>query len=72
MFSLYYFLNMIIGPEFVFCRIHELPEQKEIIRGFADDLLVKSKIKISKYDVISFYIINDDLFINVKEKETLK
>lgn len=72
MFSLYYFLNLIIGPEYTFCFINELPEQKEIMRGFADDLLIKSKLKVLKYNVLSFYIVNDDLFINVREKETLK
>ena len=73
MFSLYYFLNMLIYQEITFCKVYEMPEDKEIISGFADDLLVKSKIKISKYDVISFGITDEDtLFINVREKDTLK
>ena len=73
MFSLYYFLNMLIYQEITFCKVYEMPEDKEIISGFADDLLVKSKIKLSKYDVISFGITDEDtLFINVREKDTLK
>lgn len=70
MFTLYYFLNMIIYQEMTFCVVCEMPGEKEIMCGFADELLRKSKIKISKYDVLSFGISDEDtLFINVIEKE---
>lgn len=67
--DLFNFLDRMLGQEFTFCRIHDLEHDRELCRGFADDLLTASKSVVQKYDVITWYLVNEDIFINVRKKE---
>lgn len=68
--DLYEFIDRMIGPEFTFCRIHNLENDKELCRGYADDIEYDSRSLIQKYNVITWGVANEDeIFINVRKKE---
>lgn len=67
--DLYEFIDRILDQEFMFCRIHDLENDKELCRGYADDIEYDSRSLIQKYRVVTWYVINDEIFINVRKKE---
>lgn len=67
--DLYEFIDRMLGQEFTFCIIHDLENDKELCRGYADDLEYDSRSVIQKYNVITWYAVNDNVFINVRKKE---
>ena len=67
--DLYEFLDRMIGQEFTFCRIHNLENDKELCRGYADDIEHDGRSLIQKYRVITWYVVNEDVFINVRKKD---
>lgn len=67
--DLFEFLDRMIGQELTFCRIHNLENDTELCRGYADDIEHDSKTLIQKYNVITWYVVGEDIFINVRKKE---
>lgn len=68
--DMYELFDRMLHQEFTFCRIYDLENDRELCRGFADDLLTGSKSVLQKYNVITWGLATEDeIFINVRKKE---
>lgn len=63
------FLDLLIGEEYTYVIVKEPRSCKELTRMYADDLLHENPQFIHSWKVCSFYIIEDDLFINARPKD---
>lgn len=61
------FLNLLIGPEFVYCHVLDPRAHEELAQGFADDMIDNSMFSGS-LDVISFYFQHSALVINARRQ----
>ena len=59
------FLKLLTGPEFVYCHVLDPKAREELSQGFADDMIHYYMFSES-LEVLSFYFQHSALIINVR------